>query len=177
LLEIEAKPEEILAAVLKEWYWKEFSTTHYSDLKQENFSSDNSWWNDRRWSRNFAAAENGQKRLFVAKWKLDWLNPWSLIQFIENETKQKLGDVWNIDILREFSFINLNDSDSDMVLRYFKSENPRKPLIVQAKEKSWWNSFSGWRSWNSRWPRSFGWRGGWFRWLNRWGSSRWWYRK
>jgi hypothetical protein len=64
-----------------------------------------------------------------------------------------------------------------MVLRYFKSENPRKPLIVQAKEKSWWNSFSGWRSWNSRWPRSFGWRGGWFRWWNRWGSSRWWYRK
>jgi hypothetical protein len=40
------------------------------------------------------------------------------------------------EILREFSFINLNDSDSDMVLRYFKSENPRKPLIVQAKEKS-----------------------------------------
>jgi ATP-dependent RNA helicase DeaD len=38
LLELDNSPEEILAAILKEGYGKEFSTTHYSDLKQENFA-------------------------------------------------------------------------------------------------------------------------------------------
>ncbi|MDF1682982.1 MAG: hypothetical protein P1U46_04715 [Patescibacteria group bacterium] len=40
LLELTEKPEEVLAAILKEGYGKEFSTTHYSDLKEESFSSD-----------------------------------------------------------------------------------------------------------------------------------------
>jgi hypothetical protein len=58
-----------------------------------------------------------------------------LIKFIEKEIDTKLGDVGNIDIMREFSFINLNDADADFVLRKFKSMNPSKPLIVEAKQK------------------------------------------
>lgn len=157
----------VLAAILKEGYGKEFSTTHYSDLKEENFSTDSRDSRDFR-SPRASAWVAGQKRLFVAKGKLDWFTPWSLIQFIEKETNSKLGDVWTIDILREFSFINLADSDADMVLRYFKDENPRKPVIVEAKAKdsgwsrggfSWGSSRWGYRWWNSssRWSSSRGW--------------------
>jgi len=159
LLELGNPAEEILAAILKEWYGKEFSITNYSDLREDNFAwnsrdSRNSWnsrWGQGRWN----SWVDGQMRLFVAKWKLDWFTPWSLIQFIEKETDQKLWDVWSIDILREFSFINLADSDADFVLRKFKELNSRKPLIVQAKQRP-----SGWSS----------------RWGFRWGSSRWWYK-
>jgi hypothetical protein len=37
--------------------------------------------------------------------------------------------------MREFSFINLSDDDADFVLRKFKDLNPRKPLVVEAKQR------------------------------------------
>lgn len=175
LLDLGNPPEEIIAAILKEGYWKEFSTTHYSDLKEESFSSDSRWERaDRgdRWERGFSPVP-GQRRLFVAKWKLDWFTPGSLIQFIEREAGYKLWDVGNIDIMREFSFINLSDDDSSFVLKKFKELNPQKPVIVEAK-RDWWtgsSSSSGWYRWgSSRWGSR-----GWYRWgsSNRWGSRGW----
>ncbi|MDD2907584.1 MAG: DEAD/DEAH box helicase [Candidatus Gracilibacteria bacterium] len=143
---------QVLAAILKEGYGKEFSTTHYSELKEENFSSsdrggdrnDRSPRGDRgdRGDRGFSGVE-GQKRLFVAKGKLDGFSPGSLIQFIEKETSSKLGDVGNIDIMREFSFINLANDDADFVLKKFKEFNPVKPLIVESKREGSGSSSSG----------------------------------
>ncbi|NVP17568.1 DEAD/DEAH box helicase [Candidatus Gracilibacteria bacterium] len=135
LLDLGNPPEEIIAAILKEGYGKEFSTTHYSDLKEESFSSDSRGERaDRgdRGERGFSPVP-GQRRLFVAKGKLDGFTPGSLIQFIEREAGYKLGDVGNIDIMREFSFINLSDDDSSFVLKKFKELNPQKPVIVEAK--------------------------------------------
>lgn len=167
LLELWNPPEEILAAILKEWYSNEFSTTHYSDLKEEKFAS--SEWRER--TQRWFSWVDWQKRLFVAKWKLDWFTPWSLIQFLEKEVDTKLWDVWNIDILREFSFINLNDADSDFVLKKFKEFNPRKPLVVEAKQKEWGSSSSSGRG-GFRWNSS-----GWYRGWNRWSSSSRWTRR
>jgi hypothetical protein len=47
----------------------------------------------------------------------------------------KLGNVGSIEILNEFSFINVNGDDAEMVLAYFKDKNRMKPLVVQAKSK------------------------------------------
>lgn len=168
LLDLGNPPEQILAAILKEGYWKEFSTTHYSELREENFATDRGDRNDRgsRWDRSdrgFSWVE-GQKRLFVAKWKLDWFSPWSLIQFIEKETSSKLGDVGNIDIMREFSFINLSNDDADFVLKKFKEFNPVKPLIVESKKEGSGSSFS----WSRR---SSSGRSGGFKWTFRWSSK------
>lgn len=155
LLEL-ASAEEVLAAIIKEWYWEEFTSTHYNELKEENFIS----INKDSWSRWYSWVP-WEKRLFIAKWKLDWFTPWSLIKFIEKEADMKLWDVWNIDILREFSFINLKEEDADFVLRKFKKLNPRKPLVVEAKQKTWWwNNFkNSWRSnfnrSNNRWDSKF----------------------
>lgn len=184
LLEL-GDPEVVLAAILKEAYGKEFSTTHYSELKEESFSSDSRDRGERsdRWDRNDRWGERGfswvpwERRLFVAKGKLDWFTPGSLIQFLEKEVDCKLGDIWNIDIMREFSFINLKDADADFVLRKFKDANPRKPVVVEAKQKdSGWSSSSS----SSGWFRSSSSSGsgrGWFRsgWSlsSRWGSTGW----
>jgi hypothetical protein len=35
--------------------------------------------------------------------------------------------------MREFSFMNVKEEDAWEILDYFKSKNPRKPLIVEAK--------------------------------------------
>ena len=153
LLALSDKSEEVLAAILKEWYGKEFSTTHYSDLKEENFS-DRDGWRDNRRGNSWVP---GERRLFVARGNLDGMNPGELIRFIEKSINGKIGDVGNIDVMREFSFINVKDADADVILRHFKDENPRKPLIVEAKSKD---------GGGSRWGR------GWFRWWNSRGGSR-----
>lgn len=178
LLELWSPAEEIVAAILKEWFGKEFSITNYSDLREDNFTA--TGWRDSRDSRGWtrwASWVDWQKRLFVAKWNLDWFNPWSLIQFIEKEIWTKLWDVWNIDIMREFSFINLSDNDADIVLRKFKELNSIKPVIVQAKQKDNWGWWArrwggGYRGWSSR----GGYRGNNPRGGSRSSSSRWGYR-
>ena len=151
LLELSDKPEEVLAAILKEWYGKEFSTTHYSDLKEESFS-DRDGWRDNRRANSWVA---GERRLFVARGNLDGMNPGELIRFIEKSINGKIGDVGNIDVMREFSFINVKDADADVILRHFKDENPRKPLIVEAKSKD-----GGWSRWGRGWYRGWNSRGG-----------------
>ncbi len=169
LLEL-SDPEAVLAAILKEAYGKEFSTTHYNELKEDSFSSDtrDRWNKNDRWERGFSWVP-WERRLFVAKGKLDWFTPWSLIQFLEKEVDCKLGDIWNIDIMREFSFINLKDEDANFVLKKFKDLNSRKPVVVEAKQK---DSSSSSLSGSRWWFRTSNSSRGWFK--SGWSSSRWW---
>jgi len=119
---------KVLAAVLKEGFWNEFSEVHYKEIKADS-------WNSRTW--------NGEKRLFIAKWRLDDFTPWILIKFIESEIGRKLWDIGKIDVMREFSFMNVSEDDAWEILDYFKRKNPRKPLIVEAK-KNWWDKRNRW---------------------------------
>jgi len=156
--------KQVLASILKEGFWNEFSQIHYKNINVNSASNSNDrWWNN--------GVPSGEKRLFIAKWRLDNYTPGSLIQFIESEVGVKLGDIGKIDVMREFSFMNVKEEDAYTVLDFFKSANPRKPLIVEAKSSG--------GSWNSRWGSRSWYRGGWnSRWGNRnwykWTSSRWW---
>ncbi|MCP4522834.1 MAG: DEAD/DEAH box helicase [Candidatus Gracilibacteria bacterium] len=132
---------EVLAALIKEGYGNEFSETHYNMIRESSSRSEG--------GNN---APNGQKRLFVAKGKLDNLSPGTLIQFIEREVGTKIGDVGQIEVLREFSFINVSPDDAEVILAVFKQKNSRKPLIVEAKQKDGGGS--------SRGGRGGGFRGG-----------------
>lgn len=157
---------EVLAALIKEGYGNEFSETHYNMINEDSRP----------------AASNWQKRLFVAKGKLDNLTPGTLIKFIEREVDAKIGDVGQIEIMREFSFINVTEDDAELILAVFKQKNSRKPLVVEAKSKDGgssrggrWGfrggnrSGGGFRGWNrSGWDR----RGG-----NSRGGSRGWDRR
>lgn len=139
MLELDS-PEKVISALLKESYENQFDEEHYADVKE-----------DVRISTNL------QTRLFVAKWRNDNMTPWTLIQFLEKEVWAKLWDVWRIEVLREFSFINVSQDDWEMLLTIFKEKNPRKPLVVQAKEKPEWSSE----------------RKTYFKWWTRWGNYRW----
>jgi ATP-dependent RNA helicase DeaD len=123
LLEL-GEAHEVLAALIKEGYGNEFTQTHYNMIKTNSDS-------DSRGS----SGTPGQKRLFVARGNLDNLTPGTLIQFIEREVGSKIGDVGQIEVLREFSFINVNDADAELILAVFKQKNSQKPLVVEAKSK------------------------------------------
>ena len=158
LLEL-GEAHEVLAALIKEGYGNEFSETHYNMIKTSSDSGR-------------STGTPGQTRLFVAKGKLDNLSPWTLIQFIEREMGTKMWDVGQIEVLREFSFINVADADAELILSTFKQKNSRKPLIVEAKSKDG----GGWS--RGGWDRPFraGSSRGWDRGGFRGGSSRGWDR-
>ncbi len=64
------------------------------------------------------------------------MNPGSLIQFLEREAGTNLGDVGKIDILDNFSYMNLQADKAQMVMSVFKQLDPRKPVVVQAKART-----------------------------------------
>ncbi len=130
LLEL-GDPKTVLAAMLKNAHADKFDEKSYNIIAEKQ-----------------QLAPNGEQRLFIAKGKLDNMNPGTLIRFIENEVGMKIGDVGKIDILEKFSYMNVPVADADQILAHFKALNPRQPLIVQAKAR---NSDGGGRS------------GGWYR--------------
>ncbi|QFR39463.1 DEAD/DEAH box helicase [Candidatus Gracilibacteria bacterium 28_42_T64] len=138
---------DVLAAILKEAYNNEFCETHYNMIKEESGVSSS------------RVSSNGERRLFVAKGKLDNLTPGSLIQFLEREVDTKLGNIGSIDIMREFSFINVVEADAEKILTFFKGENPRKPLVVEAKQRDGGGSRGGYKG-GSRGGYKGGSRGG-----------------
>lgn len=147
--------EDVLAAVLKWAYKWKFSESNYRNIREE--SSRPSWNVD------------GKTRLFIAKWKKDWLDVIWVKKLIEQETWLDLKPVRDVALFEEFSFMNINSEDAETILAVFKRLNKMKPVVVKAKERD-----GGWdRGWRRSWGGGFrGWRsGGWFR-----GGDRWWNR-
>ena len=172
------EPVKVLSAILREAYNEEFNETHYSIVKENIDTFRDSWsFRDSRSSRDFwgqrdSSISEWEKRLFIAKWKLDNLTPWSLIQFIEKEVWTKLWNIWSIEILREFSFMNVSSADASTILTFFKQQNTKQPLIVEAKARDWWwswRTFSWWNSSGYKGVGSWGYKWGWsYSWGYKW---------
>ncbi len=129
--------EVIVASLLKDAYEKRFDESSYSVISE----------------RGPHISPTGEQRLFIAKGKIDGMNPGTLIRFLEDEVGIRLGDVGKIDILEKFSYMNVHPDVAAVVLDFYKVKNRRKPLVVQAKGRdsssaSYWSS---WRRWGHRW--------------------------
>jgi len=146
LLEL-GDPKTVLAAMLKDAHSEKFEEKSYNINEEAP-----------------RQAPDGEQRLFIAKGKLDNMNPGSLIKWIENETGMRIGDVGKIDVLEKFSYMNVKVEDADGILAHFKAQNPRQPLVVQAKARNG----GGWGGWY----RGGGNRGGWRGFSGGWGGYR-----
>ncbi len=118
LLEL-GDPKTVLAAMLKNAHADKFDEASYNIITE-----------------SAPLAPTGEQRIFIARGKLDNLDPGSLIRFIENEVGMKLGDVGKIDVLEKFSYMNVQAKDAEQILHHFKELNPRQPLVVQAKART-----------------------------------------
>ena len=129
--------EVIVASLLKDAYEKRFDESSYSVISE----------------RGPHISPTGEQRLFIAKGKIDGMNPGTLIRFLEDEVGIRLGDVGKIDILEKFSYMNVHPDVAAVVLDFYKVKNRRKPLVVQAKgrDSSSASYGSSWRRWGHRW--------------------------
>lgn len=157
--------EKVISSILKSVYKNEFDEKSYEHVVEEQ--TWNSYWISSSYSNRWNSNLSWEQRLFIAKWKLEWLTPWSLIKFLEKEVWTKLWDIWKIEILNEFSFVNVWEDDARIILTHFKSKNRERPLVVQAKAKDGWSRWwgFGWRSdfWGDRRWGNFWRRDSWFR--------------
>lgn len=135
LLASHAEPKMVLQAVLKKAYNTDFDEASYKTVIEKNFS-DRPAREDRNRGNFSTELANGEQRIFIAKGKKDNMNPGSLIQFLERSANMNLGDVGKIDILDNFSYMNLQVEKASEVLGVFKDLNPSKPLVVQAKART-----------------------------------------
>ncbi|MGE4443854.1 MAG: DEAD/DEAH box helicase [Candidatus Altimarinota bacterium] len=133
------EPALVISTLLKKFYKDEFKADSYKDFSVRERSSDRGERFERgeRSERSFASRDDGMIRLFVAKGKMDNIqNPGALLSFIAKESN--LGDLGagKVDILTNFSYVDLPEDVGHVVLQAFKDKNPVKPLIVRAKEKT-----------------------------------------
>lgn len=144
------EPALVISTLLKKFYKDEFKADSYKDFSLRERSSDRGERFERweRSERSFASRDDGMIRLFVAKGKMDNIgNPGALLSFIAKESN--LGDLGagKVDILTNFSYVDLPEDVWHVVLQAFKDKNPVKPLVVRAKEKTDGGerrSYSGW---------------------------------
>jgi ATP-dependent RNA helicase DeaD len=154
---------EIIEALLEIIYKNDLNPHNYKNIWEENFK----WW------------KSNNIRIFIAKWRID--NFWAkdIVNFIADNANINPNDINDVELFDKFSYANVWLAEADLILKHFKKQNPRKPLIVKAKEK-WGSSRRGWR-WgyrgnSSRWGsrNSRGWdRRNNSRWNSRGRNSRW----
>jgi len=127
-------PEMVVEALLKKFYKNAFDASTYKDLSVKSRAQS---------ERSFSSRDDGMIRLFVAKGKNDnFSSPGKLLSFLANESG--LGDLGagKVDILSDFSYVDVPEAIGVTILRSFKEKNFDRPLVVRAKEKA---SFGGGR--------------------------------
>ncbi|MFT4244811.1 MAG: DEAD/DEAH box helicase [Candidatus Woesearchaeota archaeon] len=125
MLLIDFSIEEIAQSLVE----KELSVTMQNSLR----SGDNR--EDRNNSRGVQVIDFSknlkERKVFVAKGKVDRLSKKSLLQLLERESGVRLGGVKNVDVCDTFSFITLSSNSAQKLVDVFKSRRGRegKPLV------------------------------------------------
>lgn len=134
------EPALVISTLLKKFYKDEFKADSYKDFSVRERNSDRGDRSFERWERSersYASRDDGMIRLFVAKGKMDNIqNPGALLSFIARESNLWDLGAGKVDILTNFSYVDLPEDVWNAVLQAFKDKNPVKPLVVRAKDKT-----------------------------------------
>lgn len=114
----DGNPEEILAAIIKYSFDREFDETRYREIGDVSV--------DRK----------GTTRLFVSLGKKDGMMPRKLVKMINNETNIPAGRINDVKILESFSFLTVSFEDAEVILKSFNSGKGKKQAIVQKANDS-----------------------------------------
>ncbi len=93
-------------------------------------------YNKRYDDREITIDQKGKTRLFVARGRLDGMNPDKLLVFISKEAKVDTRVIKNIRIYDKFSFIEAPFQEAEKILKKFQEKsNGRRSIIEKAVQK------------------------------------------
>lgn len=117
LLNLEATPEQIISAILKNCYDDELMEENYNDID------------------NVSIEKTGRARLFIALGKKDKMMPRKLVDLISKKAKISQSRIKNVEIYENFSFITVPFIEAERIIEIFKKEKKgKKPLVEKAKK-------------------------------------------
>lgn len=114
---LENDPQTVLAALLKKSYRNELDVSSYNQI------------------REVSVDKKGKTRLFIALGKMDKMAPKKLLNFINQKTQIDVSKIRDLQIFEKFSFITVPFTEAEIILRTFKKENKRRPMVTKAKKK------------------------------------------
>ena len=120
LLDQEATPIQVIAAILKSCYEDELEESNYSNI-------DNS----------VSLDKTGKTRLFIALGKKDKMTPKKIVDLISEKTKIHESKLKGVEVYENFSFVSVPFVEAETIVDIFqKDRRGKKPLIEKAKQKN-----------------------------------------
>ena len=120
----------IVKALLKLLYKNELDKSQYHTIRSLEKPQDK-----KKKSKDDKAIDDcGTTRLFIAMGRKDGLTKRLLANMLIERCKVRDEDIQNIEVMDEFSFINVPSMYADLIINAFKARGEKgKPLIVKAK--------------------------------------------
>jgi ATP-dependent RNA helicase DeaD len=110
-------PKKVLAAFIKYAFGDELSERSYGKI------------------RDISPDMKGTARLFVARGKVDNMNPPKLVDMIKQIAKVDPRKIRDVRIFDKFSFITVPFEEAEIILRAFKEKKiSKRPIVERAKE-------------------------------------------
>jgi len=111
-------PAKVVSALIKHAFGDELSVRSYGKI------------------RDVSIDKKGTTRLFVAKGKLDDMNPKKLVEMIEKIANVDAHKIYDACVFDKFSFITVPFKEAEKILHIFKNKRTsKKPFIERAKVK------------------------------------------
>ena len=120
----------VVKALLKLLYKNELDKSQYHTIRSLEKPQDK-----KKKSKDDKAIDDcGTTRLFIAMGRKDGLTKRLLANMLIERCRVRDEDIQNIEVMDEFSFINVPSMYSDLIINAFKTRGEKgKPLIVKAK--------------------------------------------
>ncbi len=114
----ESDSADVVAAFIKYMFQDELSARKYSRIREVSIDM------------------KGTTRLFVARGKIDEMNPRKLIDMIKQSAQVNPRKIRDVRIFERFSFITVPFEEAEIILRAFKKEGiSKRPIVERAKDK------------------------------------------
>ncbi|MBD98019.1 RNA helicase [bacterium] len=127
----DSDPGTTVATILQHCFDSVLSTDQYAEIDTSSRSGKKSRDGG---SRDGGMDSHGKARLFVAKGKRDSMTPRGIIALIKEHVKIKDADIRQIQIMDNFSFVNLPFDQAETLVRNLKKGSDR-PIISYAKKR------------------------------------------
>ncbi len=131
--------EDAVAAILKNAFKNELNEKSYNKIG--DYKKNKDFYYDDRGASGYSEGQRGYvdrkgtARLFVAKGRVDGMDPAKLANFIANEAGVSPSEINDIKVLETFSFIAAPFEDAEKILRVFQQSSTGRSIVTRAKEK------------------------------------------
>ena len=120
----------VVKALLKLLYKNELDKSQYHTIRSLEKPQDKK----KKAKDDKAIDDGGTTRLFIAMGRKDGLTKRLLANMLIERCRVRDEDIQNIEVMDEFSFINVPSMYADLIINAFKTRGEKgKPLIVKAK--------------------------------------------